>query len=185
MKLNKPHEFLINFYKVKYMKQNLWLWQFGGFSFTSLLGTLLHFLYEWTNNSKLSALISGVNESTWEHMKLLFFPMLAYALLAGKRIEEQSPCIYNAMFTGILVGLVMIPVLFYTYSGILGFSVDWLNIALYAASVLVSYYAVYRVAQKCTGKEFKVLRYVMYGLILAFMIFTVYPPNLGIFVSPV
>jgi len=152
---------------------------------TIILGIISHFIYEWSGNNFFVGLFFPVNESTWEHMKLLFFPMLAYALLAGKRIEEQSPCIYNAMFTGILVGLVMIPVLFYTYSGILGFSVDWLNIALYAASVLVSYYAVYRVAQKCTGKEFKVLRYVMYGLILAFMIFTVYPPNLGIFVSPV
>jgi len=111
--------------------------------------------------------------------------MLAYTLIAGKRIEEQYHCVYNAMFTGILVGLVMIPVLFYTYTGILGFNADWLNIALYVVSVLAAYYVVYRAAKKCTEKESKTLRYVMYGLILAFMIFTVYPPNLGIFISPV
>jgi len=152
---------------------------------TVILGVLSHFVYEWTGENFFAGLFFPVNESTWEHMKLLFFPMFAYALFAGKKIEEQYPCIYNAMFTGILVGLALIPTLFYTHTGILGFNVDWLNIALFVISVLVAYYAVYRVAQKCTGKDSKLLRYVMYALVLAFMIFSVYPPELGLFVSPV
>ena len=152
---------------------------------TVILGVLSHFVYEWTGENFFAGLFFPVNESTWEHMKLLFFPMFAYALFAGKKIEEQYPCIYNAMFTGILVGLALIPTLFYTYTGILGFNVDWLNIALFVISVLVAYYAVYRMAQKCTGKDSGLLRYVMYALVLAFMIFSVYPPELGLFVSPV
>lgn len=152
---------------------------------TIILGIISHFVYDWTGGNFFIGLFFPVNESTWEHMKLLFFPMLAYALIAGKKIEEEYPCIYNAMFTGILIGLVLIPALFYTYTGVLGFTVDWLNIASYVISVCAAYYVVYRVAKKCTGGELKVLRYAMYGLILAFMIFTVYPPSLGIFVSPV
>ena len=139
---------------------------------TIILGVISHFVYDWSGNNFLVGLFFPVNESTWEHMKLLFFPMLAYALIAGKKIEQQHPCIYDAMFSGILAGLVMIPVLFYTYTGVLGFNVDWLNIALYIVSVLVAYYVVYRVAEGCTGKDSKVLRYTMYALILAFMIFT-------------
>ena len=150
-----------------------------------ILGTISHFVYEWSGNNFFVGLFLPVNESTWEHMKLLFFPMLLYALIVGKRMEEQYPCIYDAMFKGTLVGLVMIPVLFYTYTGVLGFNVDWVNIALYVTSVLAAYYVVYRLADKCKEKESKVLRYIMYGLILAFMIFTVYPPRIGIFVSPV
>lgn len=153
---------------------------------TIVLGVISHFVYDWSGGNFFVGLFFPVNESTWEHMKLLFFPMLAYALLGGKRIEEKYPCITNAMFTGILVGLGMIPVLFYTYTGVLGFNVDWLNIALYVISVLVAYYVVYRVADKeCKSGNSKLLRYLMYTLILAFMIFTVYPPSLGIFVSPV
>ncbi|MBQ8041192.1 MAG: hypothetical protein IJ274_15225, partial [Lachnospiraceae bacterium] len=102
----------------------------------------------------------------------------------GKKIEESYPCIYNAMFTGILAGLGMIPVLFYTYTGILGYNVDCLNIATYIASVIVAYCVVYRTAKKCSGKKTRVLTYLMYALILVFMVFTVYPPNLGLFVSP-
>ena len=152
---------------------------------TIIFGVISHFVYEWSGNNFFAGLFFPVNESTWEHMKLLFFPMFAYAFIAGKWVEEEYPCIYNAMFIGILAGLALIPTIFYTYTGILGFNVDWMNIALYVISVLTAYYVVYRAAHKCKEKDSKVLRYVMYALILAFMVFTVYPPNLGIFVSPV
>ena len=152
---------------------------------TIIAGIISHFVYEWSGNNFLVGLFFPVNESIWEHMKLLFFPMFSYALIAGKKMEEEYPCIYNAMFLGILVGLVLIPTMFYTYTGILGFSVDWVNIALYVISVLAAYYAVYRVAKKCTIGDSKILRYAMHALLLAFMIFSAYPPKLGIFVSPV
>ena len=151
---------------------------------TIVMGTISHFVYDWSGGNFFVGLFFSVNESTWEHLKLLFFPMLAYALFAGKKIEESYPCIYNAMFTGILTGLGMIPVLFYTYTGILGYNVDWLNIATYIASVIVAYCVVYRTAKKGSGKKTRVLTYLMYALILVFMVFTVYPPNLGLFVSP-
>ena len=106
---------------------------------TIILGVISHFVYEWSGKNFFVGLFFPVNESTWEHMKLLFFPMLFYALLAGKLVEEEYSCIMNAMFTGILAGLLLIPVLFYTYTGVLGFNADWLNIALYVISVAGAY----------------------------------------------
>lgn len=155
-----------------------------GFLVTTVLGIVSHFVYDWTGGGFLIGLFFPVNESTWEHMKLLFFPMFLFALIGGKRIERQYPCIYNAMFTGILVGLLLIPTLFYTYSGILGFHVAWANIAVYVLSVLLAYLVVYRVAMTCKKKNFRVLRIVMYGLVAAFMIFTVFPPEIGLFQVP-
>lgn len=155
-----------------------------GFLVTTILGVISHFVYEWTGGNFLVGLFFPMNESTWEHMKLLFFPMFLFALVVGKRMERQYPCIYNAMFTGILLGLALIPTLFYTYSGILGFFVDWVNIAVYVLSVLVAYIVVYRVALTCRNKNPMVLRIVMYVLLVAFMVFSVYPPKLGIFIAP-
>ena len=54
------------------MKRSVGLGQLLGFAVTSLGGTLLHFLYDWTGKAAWAAPFSGVNESTWEHMKLLF-----------------------------------------------------------------------------------------------------------------
>ena len=155
-----------------------------GFLVTTILGVVSHFVYEWTGGNFLVGLFFPMNESTWEHMKLLFFPMFLFALVAGKRMERQYPCIYNAMFTGILLGLALIPTLFYTYSGILGFFLDWVNIAVYVLSVLVAYIVVYRVSLTCRNKNPMVLRIVMYVLLVTFMVFSVYPPKLGIFSAP-
>ena len=166
------------------MKSLKWFCMIGAVA-TVILGVISHFVYDWTGENFFVGLFFSINESTWEHMKLLFFPMFAYALIAGKKLEEEYPCIYNAMFTGILIGLALIPTIFYTYTGILGFRVDWANIALYVISVLAAYYVVYRVAQTCIRKDSKLLRYVMYTILLAFMVFSVYSPKLGIFVSPV
>ena len=52
------------------------LYFIGGILFTAILGTLSHFFYDWTGQGALIGLISPVNESTWEHMKLVFFPLL-------------------------------------------------------------------------------------------------------------
>ena len=57
------------------MKQKNWKkWELAGLFFAIATGNLLHFVYDWSGESLVAAVISGVNESTWEHMKLLFLP---------------------------------------------------------------------------------------------------------------
>lgn len=155
-----------------------------GFAVTSILGIISHFVYGWTGGGFLIGLFFPVNESTWEHMKLLFFPMLLFSVVAGKRMEGRYPCIYNALFVGILAGLALIPTLFYTYSGILGFHVAWANIAVYLLSVLAAYFVVYHVAMTCKNKNPMIVRMIIYVFLVAFMVFTIYPPELGIFQVP-
>lgn len=116
------------------MKRVLSRWQWMGFALSSLGGTLLHFLYDLTDKSVLIAPFSGVNESTWEHMKLLFFPLFIFALVQSRYFKgyENYWCVKLA---GIAAGLILIPVLFYTYNGAFGKSPDWLNIAIFFISV--------------------------------------------------
>ena len=63
------------------------------FLFISVLGVLLHFTYEWSGDNPIVALFSAVNESTWEHLKLLFFPMLLLTI-----IELFSGCFSCFMY---------------------------------------------------------------------------------------
>ena len=51
-----------------------------GFIAVSIAGTLMHFIYEWSGNNKIVALFAPVNESPWEHLKLLFFPFVIYGI---------------------------------------------------------------------------------------------------------
>lgn len=92
------------------------------------LGILLHFLYDFAGKSVWAALFSPVNESVWEHMKLAFFSLLVYFLYEILRVRKQIPSLSSASAWGILTGTFSIPVIFYTYSGILGFHVLALDI---------------------------------------------------------
>ena len=168
------------------MKKKTFLWQFAGFAVTSFLGTLLHFLYEWTGESPLVAIISGVNESTWEHMKLLFFPMLAFSLLESRFFvhREDFWCVNLA---GISLGLLLIPVIFYTYNGVFGKSPDWFNIAIFFISAATAYYTQARLferrCKKCPQKNLCLT--LLCVLCAAFVFFTFFTPRLPIFEDPI
>ena len=120
------------------MKRSIGLWQFFGFGITSLGGTILHFLYDWLGEASWIAPFSGVNESTWEHMKLLFWPMLFYAI-AQRFLFREREDFWCIKLRGILLGLAVIPILFYTYNGVIGRSPDWINITIFFISAAAAY----------------------------------------------
>ncbi len=168
------------------MKKKLALWQFVGFAVTSFLGTILHFLYEWTDESIAAALISGVNESTWEHMKLLYFSMLAFAI-AESRFFKKREDFWCVNLVGISLGLLIIPVLYYTYNGALGQSPDWFNIAIFFISAAASYYAQTKMFERHNTKPLpSAFCLVLICLIGAlFVFFTFFTPHLPIFEDPI
>lgn len=86
-----------------------------GICFVLFTGTLSHFLYEWTENNFVIGLFAPVNESVWEHMKLIFFPMLLYSFAGILKLRKSYPCIGSAFCFGILTGTVLIPIFLYLY----------------------------------------------------------------------
>lgn len=122
------------------MKRSLKLWQIGGFVFTGLAGVLLHFLYDWTNQSIIVAPFSAVNESTWEHMKLLLFPMFIFALIEYKFIGKDYENFWCTKLIGTITGLLLIPIIYYAYTGVLGVNADWFNIVIFFIAAGTAYY---------------------------------------------
>ncbi len=168
------------------MKKSLSLWQLMGFAVTSLVGTLLHFLYDWTEKSVFVAPFSGVNESTWEHMKLLFFPMLLFAIFQSFFFKDVKE-FWCVKLYGTVFGLALIPTVFYTYNGIVGKSPDWINIAIFFISALMAYYFEYRLFKcgcvKCLRPKVKLFALILIGIL--FVAFTFNPPEIAIFRDPV
>lgn len=167
------------------MKRSIGLWQLMGFSVTSLGGTLLHFLYDCLGNAMWIAPFSGVNESTWEHMKLLFWPMFLYAIVQSFFFRDREEFWYVKL-RGILLGLIMIPVIFYTYNGVIGKSPDWINIAIFFVSAVIAYLYETRLfnAQKSQCVSSKVAFGTLCLLGLLFAIFTFRTPEIAIFKDP-
>ena len=167
------------------MKRSIGLWQFLGFAVTSLGGTLLHFLYEWLGKALWIAPFSGVNESTWEHMKLLFWPMLLFAIVQQFFFGDR-PDFWCVKLRGILLGLVLIPVLFYTYNGVIGRSPDWLNIVIFFVSAAAAYLCETQLYNKgklrCKSPKGAIV--ILSVIALLFVVFTFATPEIGIFKDP-
>ena len=166
------------------MKRSIGLWQLWGFAVTSLVGTVLHFLYDWLLEAVWIAPFSGVNESTWEHMKLLFWPMFIFAIVQSFYFRKQY--FWCIKLKGILLGLLLIPVLFYTYNGVIGSSPDWINIAIFFISAAVAY--IYETRQfnegKAVCKNPKLPLVVLCLIAALFVLFTFKTPEIGIFKDP-
>lgn len=88
----------------------------------------------------MAALFSAVNESIWEHMKLLYYPMLTFAFIEHSRWGKDIPQFWCVKLIGTLTGLLLIPTIYYTYTGILGLSADWLNIAIFFFAAAATFY---------------------------------------------
>ena len=167
------------------MKQTSSLWQVAGFAVVTLGGTLLHFLYDWTGGSILVAPFSGVNESTWEHMKLLFWPLFLFALVQRLFFKDQKNY-WCAKLAEILLGLVLIPVLFYTYNGAFGESPDWINIAIfYVSAALTFLFEWWTFKQDRPQCKYPRLAFAAICLIgVLFVVFTFAPPQIPLFLDP-
>jgi hypothetical protein len=147
-----------------------------GAIFSILLGSLLHFTFELSGYWRPMALISAVNESTWEHLKLAFWPILIFAVIEffiyGKRSKN--------FFFGKTFSLFLIPIIistsFWLYTRIIKDALVW-DILDFALSVIIGYIVSYYIV--VSKKYYRVLKYlsiVVFILILAaFCLLTYFP----------
>lgn len=157
----------------------------AGIIFVIITGTIAHFIYQWTGNNFFVGLFFPVNESVWEHMKLVYFPMLLYGVFMNHQLKEEYPAVTSTLVLGILVGTFLVPVIFYTYSGMLGKNYIVLDIATFVLSVIIAFWWVYRralsgITTECT----KWILYLTAVIGFCFLLFSYMTPDAGLFYDP-
>ena len=144
-----------------------------GAIFVIIAGTISHFIYELSGKNFILGFFFPVSESTWEHMKLYFFPMLVYSLFMNKKLKDDYPCVTSALLFGILLGTFLIPVIFYTYTDILGQNFLPLDIATFILSVILVFIAVYRLSLSCRLNSYTyLLGLLVLVMMICFFVFT-------------
>lgn len=168
------------------MKNSIGYWQAVGFIFTAVLGTFLHFLFDMTGGSIIASLFSAINESIWEHMKLPFYPMFVFAAIEYYFWGKDCKQFWCVKLVGIATGLALIPVLYYTYSGILGVSADWFNISIFFLAAGAAFWLENRFFQKDAACPVPAKSaFVLICLIaVVFTVFTFQPPHIPFFQDP-
>lgn len=157
-----------------------------GIIFVAVLGTVMHFLYSWTDENGLAALFSPVNESIWEHLKLLFFPYLVWSIAdAVRRPRSFLPRQLYYRFLGVICGMLTIVTAFYTYTGVIGKHLLVLDILIYLTGVATAFFLPPILAKRHVCAPSSSLVYSLWGaVLLCFFLFTGFPPDLPLFFSP-
>ena len=156
-----------------------------GFLFTALLGAASHFFYKWSGNSPVAALFFPVNESTWEHLKLVFFPAFTY-FGTGAFFMKKTPNYAAAAFFAILSAVLFIPLVFYFYTAVVGESVLAMDILVFILAVFVGYTAAYYILTARSRPALNAVSAVGLLILLAlYLALTSFPPRCFLFRDPV
>lgn len=156
-----------------------------GIIFVLITGTISHFVYDWSGQNVFIGFFFPVNESIWEHMKLIFFPMLLYSFYVNKKMKDTNSCVTSSFLFGTLVGTVLIPIIFYTYSGILGSNLLILDLLTFALSVLGGFYAAYKATLSCRFASYeRLLKITVFLMAIAFFFFSYFTPDIAFFENP-
>jgi hypothetical protein len=161
-------------------------WESIGIVLIFLMGSALHFVFEWSGHWRPLAWVAPVNESTWEHFKLGFWPGLLFALVEYRVIKGSV----NNFWVGKSLGLFSMPIvvaaLFYGYTAVLGENYLVVDILIFLLSVVVGQLISYKVL---TAAEMNavVRRIAVVGLVImmaAFSLFSYSPPRIFLFKDP-
>ncbi len=162
------------------LKMTLWY----GFLFTAVVGTLLHFAYDWSGQNCVVGLFAPVNESVWEHLKMLFWPMCLFGVVEYRQGGYLYDNFIIGKALGVLGGMLAIVVIFYTYTGILGRNSLLLDVLTFYIGVAFGFILTRNIIAEgyfiFPGNEIVGATLLVITALL-FMIFTYNPPNLGIF----
>ena len=170
---------------------SIFRWEMWGILFIVLLGSLLHFTFEFSGGWRPLGVISAVNESVWEHLKLIFWPVVIWTIIefffVRRPSKDASTNFVLAKAIGSYTMPLVIVVIFYSYTAFIGDSVLAIDLSSFVVAVVIGQIVSYKLW--CSLRLSEVFNWlgltiIMIGILL-FAIFTFYPPQVGIFQDPV
>ena len=137
-----------------------------------LAGCVLHFVYGWWPNA-VTALFSPVNESLWEHVKLVFWPFLGAALALNRdRPGGTRPWLLALpLLCALVLGLGWV------YHVTLGGEAMWVDIAIFMLIMALGFWFATRFSGPFKGFQWILPILAAAALALLISWFTLYPPE--------
>ncbi len=148
-----------------------------------IAGTVLHFVYGWSGQNALVGLVSPVNESVWEHTKLLVFPVVAVGTVEAVLLRDVRRVAWATLVKAILGALAIVAV-FYAYTGALGTGpILWVDITSFVLVVAGGQWLYLRVllSGQIPVPPAVVSLLGLLALLVLYGIWTVAPPDLPVF----
>lgn len=166
------------------MKNKVLIWEIGGFIFIGLVGAALHFTFELSNFSNMVvAFFSAVNESTWEHLKMAFWPGLVFALIEYTYVREKVNNFLIAKTASVFVMPLVITLGWYAYTPFTQRSIYRIDLLLFYLAVLVGQVISYKLltAPPLAKRVNNFALGALVIMLIAFSTLTFYPPHIFLF----
>jgi len=167
------------------MSRSVLKWELIGIAIISILGAILHFVFDWSGQWEPLGVLAAVNESVWEHFKIGFWPALLYAVFEYPLLKKYANNFLIAKAACVYVIPVTIAIVFYSYTSLFGQEILLVDILIFVIAIALGQLTSYKIL---TSRQ---LQWGLKGLgvfliiilAVAFGVFTFYPPHLPIFLD--
>lgn len=159
-------------------------WEIWGVVVTIIVGSLLHFVFDWSEKNQLVALFAPVNESTWEHLKQAFWPTFIFTLIEYFSWGREKKNFCFASFVKLFSMPIIIVALFYGWLVFFPDNFVW-DISTFVFAVIFGYVLSNKIlsSEKTFGSNILWSLLILAGLI-KFSLFTYFPPKIFLFEDP-
>ncbi len=149
----------------------------------SLCASLFHFTYAFSGNILVVGLISAVNESVWEHTKIVYFPFLFYSIIEYFILKPNFKRFFAAKAVSLAFITIVMISFFYTYTGMFGIESLAVDIAFTFILVILAFV----ISTKLYHSGYRLERYfplfciLFFGQLAMQLLFTPFPPQIPLF----
>ena len=154
-----------------------------GLVFSIILGTIGHFLYDWSNGNDFVGFLFAKNESTWEHIKLGVTPIILWTIV--ELLTFDFSCLFFAKFISIVVFIMLLLVIYYSYKYIFKINNIVFDIFLFYLCLSISYIVSIKLLSVSCGILLNIVGFIgILSIIYLYFRFNKKTPNLIIFKEP-
>jgi hypothetical protein len=156
----------------------------GSTLFVVTVGSLLHFMWDWSGRSSVVAVFAATNESTWEHLKLAFWPALFLSPLQ-RLVYSAAPGWLVGTAIRCLLPPLLIVALFYGYTAILGTNHLAFDLGTFVVSVSAGEMVGHRVMKRPAASSVRLgAAAALLAATVAFSTLSFRPPSFFLFDDP-
>lgn len=154
--------------------------------FSIILGTVLHFTYNFLHKPFVLGFFLPINESVFEHLKLVLIPLTLVGIVYTILFKKQKNLWYYISISTI-ISMIFIPLAHYSYTNLFNISSAIFDIVIYMIAMTFANSYTYLKLTKETKQNDKNSIGILLLITIYFIytIFTIYPPQIELFKDPI
>ncbi|MGG5461240.1 DUF6512 family protein [Clostridium sp. B9] len=160
-------------------------WILKGIPILFIIGAIMHSAYDLSKNNLIVGLFCAVNESIWEHLKMVLIPVILwwviyYYFKCSKYSINKNKWFQSALIA-LITSLITIPMLYYFYTQAFGVELIVVDIIILLLAIIFGQLLGLHIYRHGKGVNSIIIIMIFVALIAMFMIFTFYPPQIPLF----